>query len=339
MADLIFPLPEPLLTGLAPAAIRSYRALRYNGGGMGSSFAGFPPTERATLARMYAALQATFLALRDEATDEPGTLAKLRTLYGDTWASLIPAVRRLGEGIPAEQFTPQLRQTLHDIKGGAFQALAMHLQLIGMHADLPGQLHRMFFLARDHLKIMRNALPGIDPEGEARDEQQRLHAVELIVEKWQRADHRLADRAVTVDVQARYTGAIAERCLEFSALDRVIYNLVNNAAAHSADGRIGMAILPLPADGPHDIRLVVANAVTPEQRQAVQARFPTGPGALFEGGFTTGGSGLGMRICADFICNAYGVGSVEQGLAEGHFGASFLGDAFVAWVHWPIAAD
>jgi hypothetical protein len=46
-----------------------------------------------------------------------------------------------------------------------------------------------------------------------------------------------------------------------------------------------------------------------------------------------------MRICADFVCNAYGLPTVEAALAEGHIGARFLDGCFVAWFHWPVAAE
>lgn len=327
------------LYDLAPPVIPTYRSLRYDGGAMGAGLADFPPADRELLGRMYAGLQATFAVLRDEGAPADAALDGLRRLYAATWRELIPAVRALGEAIPPEQSTPRLRQIIHDIKGGAFQALAMYLQLLTLDPDFPARLHRMFFLARDQLKIMRNALPGIDPEGAARDEEQRLHAVELLVEKWDRAEHRLPGRAATVAVDCRYSGAIAERCLEFSALDRIIYNLVNNAAAHSADARVALAILPITPEDPEHLRLAVANAIAPEQRRAIEQRFPAGPGQLFHGGFTTGGSGLGLRICADFVCNAYGLRDVDQALAEGHLGAAIRDGRFVAWVHWPIAAD
>jgi len=60
---------------------------------------------------------------------------------------------------------------------------------------------------------------------------------------------------------------------------------------------------------------------------------------LFAGGFTTGGSGLGMSICAQFVANAYGLQDTAQALDERYLGASRLDDCFVAWFHWPVAAD
>jgi signal transduction histidine kinase len=335
------PLPEPCrhLADLAPPTLPSYRSLRYDGGAMGVRLADIPPSDREVVVRMYAALQQVLAAVRDTPALTPESVARLQGLYADSWAGLLPAARELGATLALTATAGRLRQVFHDIKGGAFQALAVYLQLLALGGPPPAQLHRVFFLARDQLKIMRNALPELDPAGLARDEAQRLHAVELLVEKWQRAEHQIPGHAAAVTVSCHYTGAIAERCLEFAALDRIIYNLVNNAVRHSADGQVALTILPVAPDDPHHLRFVVANAVTPEQRRTLEQRFPDGPGRLFEGGFTTGGSGLGLRICADFVCNAYGLGDVAQGLAEGHFGAAVRDDQFLAWVHWPIAAD
>jgi signal transduction histidine kinase len=332
-------LAAELLYALAPTTLASHRAVRYDGGAMDAPLSVFPPAERALLAELYAAIQAVYAVVRDEDVPPDEQAEALRRLYASAWSRLFPTIRELGAGIPPERLTPRLRQILHDVKGGAFQALAVYLQLLTLDALSADQLHRVFFLARDQLKIMRNALPELDPEGVARDEARRLHAVGLLVEKWQRAEHHLPGRSAAVEVDCRYQGAIAERCLEFAALDRVIYNLVNNAAAHSADGRVRLAILPVPPAAPRDLRIAVANPVSDEQRRALESRFPDGLGALFHGGFTTGGSGLGLRICADFVANAYGLATVDQALAGGHIGAAIVAGQFVAWVHWPIAAD
>lgn len=339
MIDQAPPLPPERLYALAPTTLASYRAGRYDGGAMDAPLEIFPPSERALLGAIYAAIEAVYAVARDESTPADAKVAALRRLYAATWAPLLPTVRELGAAIPAERSTPRLRQIVHDVKGGAFQALAMYLQLLDLQALPAEQLHRVRFLARDQLKIMRNALPELDPEGTARDEAHNLHAVGLLLEKWQRADHRLPGRSAVIEVDCRYQGAVAERCLEFAALDRVVYNLVNNAAAHSADGRVRLAILPVPPAAPNDLRIAVVNRITDEQRRALEARFPAGLGQLFHGGFTTGGSGLGLRICADFVANAYGLAGVEQALAEGHLGAAIVAGQFVAWVHWPIAAD
>lgn len=339
MADASPTRSDHILYTLAPSSITTYRTLRYDGSAMGADLDAFPQVERALLAEMYRVLAETFTLLRDEQRPRDVLITQLGRLYDASWHELLGRVRQLGSTLAQQAGSPRLRQIIHDLKGGAFQALAMHLQLLKLGLVGRDELHRMFFLARDQLKIMRNALPEIDPAGSARDEQQRLHAINLIVEKWQQTHYRLSAHGATISVNCQYSGAVAERCLEFSALDRVLYNLINNATAHTADGHVALAILPIPSDTPHHLRMIVSNRVAPEQQAALAARFPDGLGQLFNGGFTTGGSGLGLRICADFVCNAYGLASIQQGLAEGHFGATMQGERFFAWVHWPIAAD
>jgi len=331
---------DKALFALAPSNIPSYRSLRYDGGDMDAGLTAFPQADHVLLTEMYATLTATFTLLREhEQAPQADIVARLQVIYDQRWQALLSRVRVLGTDIPVEETSVRLRQIIHDLKGGAFQALSIHLQLVKLGLVGADQLHRMFFLARDQLKIMRNALPAIDPAATAADAQQRFHAVELLVEKWARSHHRLGDQGATIEVDCRYSGAIAERCLEFAALDRVLYNLINNATSHTSDGRVELIILPIPAADPLQLRLIVANSVTPAQQRRLANRFPNGPGALFFGGYTTGGSGLGLRICADFICNAYGLGGVEQGLAEGHFGAAIHSERFLAWVHWPLAGD
>jgi len=61
--------------------------------------------------------------------------------------------------------------------------------------------------------------------------------------------------------------------------------------------------------------------------------------SLFQGGFTTGGTGQGMRICAHVVRHAYGLTDYDQALNVGYVGARLLTDYFVAWVHWPIVRD
>ncbi|PDV99727.1 ATP-binding protein [Candidatus Chloroploca asiatica] len=324
---------------LAPLDLPSYRTLRYDGGDMSVDLAAFPHADQRLLGRLYQVLTDIFELLRVHRHNPVVALPHLRTLYHQGgWAALVYDVRALGETLPVETTSQRVYQVIHDLRGGAFQALAMHLQLLTLEMEELANLHRMFFLARDQLKIMRNALPAIDPVGLARDQNGAVHAVELLVEKWQESSQYYGGHEAVITVEAHYTGAIAERCLEFSALDRVIYNLINNAVRHSATQAITLTILPLGAE-PADLRFVVTNPLTVAQQRILENRFPEGVGGLFHGGFTTDGSGLGLRICADFVCNAYGLNDVAQGLAEGHFGIVLAHNHFVAWFHWPVAAD
>ncbi len=337
-------LPIDLLTTLnahISGPIAFYRRLRYAGDDMDVHLADFPPSEAATLRELYTALGKLLPILRDRRDDPAATIDQMLALYKQAkWPELNMALRSLQGAHPGNEPTQRMRQVLHDVRGGAYTALSAFIQMLTIKRSEMISLTRLFFLCRDQLKIMRGALRGLDDAGYAADQTTKLHGTHLLVEKWQLGLHQARGQQAQIVVDSRYDGGIAERCLEFSALDRVIYNLINNAVTYSADGQVLLAFAPVEdIDPPHDLRFAVANRITAEQQQALKRTFPTGLGALFAGGFTTGGQGLGLRICADFVGNAYGLSNAEQGLAEGHFGALIQDDYFMTWVHWPIAAD
>ncbi len=143
----------------------------------------------------------------------------------------------------------------------------------------------------------------------------------------------------TVHVDSAFHGHIAERCLEFAALDRVLYNLINNAVRHAADGEVGLALLPIPEAEPTELRIGVANRVTERQRAELRQLVGGELGRLFSGGLTIGGSGEGLRICADFIQRAYGISSVCDALAGGYLGIAESDVRIIVWVHWPFAGE
>ncbi|MFV9505499.1 MAG: ATP-binding protein [Oscillochloridaceae bacterium umkhey_bin13] len=332
MTQSTAPFPSSTITALAPVTLPSYRQLRYGGDDMGVELEQFPPEDQQLLVDLYAALQRLLELLRDQPVVPAQLLARCEELG---WDSLMRQLR--GLRVPPDMSgDPLWGQAIHDLRGGAMQALAVMIQMTTLGMIRPADLERMFFLTRDQLKIMRNCVGGLDPEGSARDAATRLHDASLLIEKWAATEHYLGERPAQIQVHSSFKGAIAERCLEFSALDRVIYNLINNATRHSANGQVDMWIVPA---GDDNLRFAVANPISPEQQRTLTNRFPKGPGALFSGGFSTTGSGLGMRICADFVCNAYGIREISQALSEGHLGATLLESHFVAWFHWPVVGD
>lgn len=333
MTQSTAPFPHSTIIALAPLTLPSYRQLRYGGDDMGVELDQFPPDDRQLLIDLYAALNELLKLFRDQPVVPTQLLARCQDLG---WDALMRRLRALR--VPPDLADdPLWGQAIHDLRGGAMQALAVMIQMTDLGMIRPTDLERMFFLIRDQLKIMRNCVSGLDPEASARDAATRLHEVSLLVEKWSSRDHYLGERPPAhIEVHSSFEGAIAERCLEFSALDRVIYNLINNAARHSTNGQVDFWIVPA---GDENLRFAIANPICAEQQRTLLNRFPKGPGALFNGGFSTTGSGLGMRICADFVCNAYGIREVRQALAEGHLGATLIEDHFVAWFHWPVVGD
>lgn len=255
------------------------------------------------------------------------------------FAELAKRIDRLGTKLNSDVTPIEVRKVFHDIRGGGLPALVMQLDMV---ADGEGQsedIERIFVLCRDQLKIIRNALPDLDPAGYAHDLELREHGTDLLLAKWATEHYRLKDTEVELDLRCDFHGSVSERCMEFAALDRVIYNLVNNATRFAFDHRVALRVFPI-TDAPEtDLRFVVMNRVAPAHRDHLVNDLGQDLSRVFAGGYTTGGHGLGLRICGDFVAHGYGLPSLEVALADGYIGARLLRDTFVAWFHWPARAD
>lgn len=334
-----FPLSLGRLAQLAPTALPNKRHSRYLGDNISVRLDAFAATDQVRAQTLYAVLHELLGIVRANVDNGEAGLPLLQAfLERWQWLEFVRNVQQLGKD---STFLPDdvLGRVIHDIRGGGFQALSIILQFIDFGIAHGDDIHRLFFLARDHLKIMRNAVVDIDEPGYERDRADNLHNVTLLTEKWQGVVHKVGGREARVLVDSQFSGNVSERCLEFAALDRVLYNLMNNAVQNSADGLVYFSILPFPTEEPHNLRFVIYNAVSVEQQAILVERHGEQVGQLFRGGFTTGGTGLGMRICAEFVTNAFGLRNVDEGLQGAYFGALLERGYFVNWFHWPIAAD
>ena len=93
---------------------------------------------------------------------------------------------------------------------------------------------------------MRNAITGLDEARRESDRTPKAHNVKLILDKWQESvvgPYPSKDgRPVRMVVDSRYEGALTECGLESAAVDRIFYNLANNACRHSTCDAIEMMI-------------------------------------------------------------------------------------------------
>lgn len=328
------------LTGLAPENLICYRPSRYAGDDISLLLNVFSDTDRATVTALYERLK-DLLDLLKAHRDQPEQCLGLleARIKQQSWPTLIKSLQELGTTSYQQRPSKLLSQVVHDLKGGALTSLLLRIQLIQMGIKRPESVLPMFFLTRDHLKIMRNGLRDIDAEWRNRDQGRQYHSLSLIKEKWQNATHYVGNKAVKVQLDIQYDGNVAESCLEFSAVDRVIYNLINNAALYAVEDVIHFHILTVPKGVPQHLRFVITNHISAEHKAALEQRFGQRLQDIFIGGFTTGGNGFGMRICAEFVANAYGVHSLDRCLADGYIGAKLEGATFVTWFHWPTVAD
>lgn len=117
----------------------------------------------------------------------------------------------------------------------------------------------MVFFARDHAKMMRNAILDIDPVIRAADESAKIHHIDDFVKKWNNAHINLTDKDVTIKVESDFNGFITNRCLETSAIDRILYNFINNAARFYDDNVVKLNIIQV-KNGL--VRWVVSNKIS-----------------------------------------------------------------------------
>jgi hypothetical protein len=185
--------------------------------------------------------------------------------------------------------------------------------------------------ARDHAKIMRAGFPALDPDRYAADEAARVHAIDGFVKTWKGMSVRQGERVVSVGVECEYSGAITGRCLETAAIDRVMYNYVNNAVRFTADGYVGVWIFRV---GRELVRWVVHNTLSADDRAWLDRATGGDPRMLFRGGTTRGGNGIGLSGCADVVAACFGLDASEA-VRKGHLGARADATGYYAWFHWP----
>lgn len=139
---------------------------------------------------------------------------------------------------------------------------------------------------------------------------------------------------MAVAVRCSFAGAVSARCLETASIDRVVYNLVNNAARFAADRAVTLWVFPV---APGLTRWVVENRIAPDQAAFLTDRVGGDLGRLFAGGVTRGGTGVGLANCAEIVADCFGLESPGEAVGRGYLGAAAVNYTYRAWFHWPVA--
>ncbi len=342
-------LPLQELEAIAPRQLRNYRVRRYRGDDFCSSLQDFAEPDQRRIRKLYGVLCELFDLLKSSREQQEFSTSQkrceeferfLRHLDVDRFAA---EIRELGIASINGNPPPMLSRTLHDIRGGGLTSLIGNLQLAAFAGVDESLLTTVFYLTRDHLKIMRNALTGLDDERRNADLELKLHSIHLLVEKWSQARLFTPEhQPVPVSIDSHFDGNISECCVEFGALDRVLYNLLNNAGRHTSDGGVSVVLLPVPSlQEANDLRFVVLNQVSATDLERLHA-ISGGSDDLrqiFTPGVSTTGSGLGLSIVADLVANAYGLPDRVETLGDRYLGARLVGNTFAAWFHWPLSHE
>jgi hypothetical protein len=155
--------------------------------------------------------------------------------------------------------------------------------------------------------VLRHSLIGSDEERGLLDLARRLHGVENLRRRLPLLLLYNPAGDVRVDFAAAWHGDFAITCLEFSTVLKHLYNLMDNAARHTADRLVLIRIFPKPPFEPRSVRLVVANAISPADRATMS---PSVLANLWRG-YTTTGSGIGLVASAALVAEAFGLEGPE----------------------------
>lgn len=319
--------PREAIIQLAPTALDNDRSSRYHADDQAVTLADLSAVDAEVIVWLYGYLRELDAIVGGPApVDDPTPL--LAFMARNDVDAAVRQVRRIG----AKVTDARIAEVCHDLRGGAMGVLFVQLSRF-VRAPYRAELARsLFIVTRDHLKIMRNVVRDLDAEARERDLAFREHHLGDLARALGEFTASHGETQVKVEVDCPRDAIIAESCVECGAIDRVAYNLLNNAVRHASDPLVSVWLVRLDKD----LRVAVANAMAPEHRPVIEQRLTTDPASLF-GGFTTTGSGCGLRIVSELVGSAYGIASVKRLVEGGHIGTTLLDGRFVAWFHWPLS--
>jgi len=223
------PLPselEALLAQLAPLELKPHRAVRFGGEELSVSLATLHAQDLATVVRLYNLVKGIY-ELWTYMEFQLSRELIVRRFQGFLDAELRGRLQRLGAA--TESSDALVRGALEDSRLGA---LSLLLGLLGQPSSdswTGPQLRLLVTLARDHAKMMRNAFFDLDPGVREADEHGKAHGMLSVLQKVE----QLSQAGEIFQVGTDYQGYISCRCLETSAMDRVLYYFLRHASAGS----------------------------------------------------------------------------------------------------------
>jgi signal transduction histidine kinase len=344
----VTPSPWPGLTddeldALGAGRLEMLRSDRYRGTGQACHLAALNPRDRATVRHLYGHLQRIYEVWRADPA-RPDWVAIARGTLALAESQLMARVQELGSDARGEA----VQRVVHDLRGGAATAALAEAELLepGLRSalergDVDSEgLEAIVLLARDQAKMMRNALVDLDAAERARDTVEDPHHIDDLVGRWEDVQYRTLDGPIRVRAERDAPGFLSSCCLEFGALDRIAYNLINNAARHTADGEVALQVRHA---GPGRVRIAVTNRVDEDHGAWLATTLAEDPAALFRWGATRRRSdfegaavrGMGLGIVAQFVAAAFGVPTTAEALDGGYLGATRQDDRLTVWFHWP----
>lgn len=209
---------------LLPGTLHSHRLDRYRGEGLSVSLRQLAPRDLTTVSLLYDRVSKPYELWRymDKEARDRALLWEhiLRIFSGD----LKHRLARLGSGagLPGKLF----QAAFEDAKFGALEPLSVLLREPVEQTD--NNLRRAVLLCRDHAKILRNAFFDLDDPLRSADEANKVHGARSLISK-------LESLPFGLEICPDFEGALTSRCLETSAVDRVLYGLLRKMVALEAN--------------------------------------------------------------------------------------------------------
>ncbi len=323
---------QEIYLNLASTNLKINRQERYDGGGFGVSLNELAPEDVSLVLRLYQSLKGIY-DLWLYMGDSPNYQLLRTHLKLFCTAEFLTGARAIGVATyTMDNPPPELRKACHDLRGGALSSLAGYAKLISRLPEDDNLVRKAVFLARDHAKMMRNILPDLDMAIRAADESLKLHSICEFVDKWHELTVQMGSKRVQVLAQSDFECYITNRCLESSAVDRILYNYINNAIRFSAGEHVRLMVIPI---NNLIARWVVENELADIQNAWLQETLGDELHGLFQGGYTRGGHGIGLSSCTDLVAASFGVSS-DEAIKGQYLGAIVRNNIYYAWFHWPI---
>ena len=210
---------QAVICELAPCDLAPRRSDRYAGEELGVSLSLLHPSDLSLVYRVYQTLKSVYEVwiYMEQQTVRPILLGRLKDLFE---GALKADLQLLGAATGSPH--KRLQSALEDSRSGALAFLLDYCRGRSLETFTDPDLHVLITLARDHAKMMRNSFYDLDPVVREADESLKAHSLRPMLQKLQACySGRVDFRAGT-----NYEGPISSRCLETSALDRVLYQML-----------------------------------------------------------------------------------------------------------------
>ena len=208
---------------LAPNDLQIFCSSRFAGDGLGVSLRDLTVSDLATVTQLYEALKTVYelwLYMDKEARSPILIRSRLEELRNPAFRERIARL-----GADSEGYSTLVRAAVEDTRWGALGPLKRHLERA---ENSPEFLRTSVLLARDQAKIMRNAFHDIDTALRSADASPKAHGIRGMAEK-------VAQLGAGFETILDWEGSVSSRCLETSAVDRVLYDFLRRVQATGSD--------------------------------------------------------------------------------------------------------